>query len=247
MKRLIVENISKKFRIGFKKRKSALSRFASALSTRESKKDFWALQKVSFSVEKKEVIGIIGRNGCGKSTLLRVVAGIYKPTTGFVKTNGKIISIIDLRAGLKMRLSMRDNIFLCLSLYGLNNKEIRKVFKDVVKFSGLQKYVDTKLYQFSMGMISRLAFSIIITAAVHARAAILLLDEVLSVGDEAFKLKCLKHIKQVSKSGVTVVIVSHRLNALEGICNRIIWMKKGEIHKIGPSKKIVKEYVKLSS
>ncbi|MDP3027430.1 MAG: ATP-binding cassette domain-containing protein, partial [Nanoarchaeota archaeon] len=177
---IIVEHISKTFQIGFKKHQSALERFISLFSGKEPKKIIQALKDVSFTAEKGEIVGIIGENGSGKSTLLRVIAGIYDKDEGKIITRGKIISVINLRVGLQDRLTMKDNIYLCCSLFGLSQKDIKKNFSLIVEFTELENFVNTKIYQFSEGMKQRLAFSI----AIHCNPDILLLDEVFEVGDE---------------------------------------------------------------
>ncbi|MBC8494614.1 ABC transporter ATP-binding protein, partial [archaeon] len=162
MYRLVVKNLSKKFSIGCKKKDSTLARVISILSNKESKKKFQVLKNISFNVKEGEMLGIIGNNGSGKSTLLRTIAGIYKADKGTVEINGRVISVINLNAGLNMRLTMKDNIFLCSSLYGLSKKQTQHIFNKIILFAELEKYIDTKLYQFSSGMLARLSFSIAI-------------------------------------------------------------------------------------
>ncbi len=239
MKRIIVKNISKKFRIGAKKQ-STLSAAKNFLSGREQRKDLWVLKDISFSADEGEVIGIIGENGSGKSTLLRIIARIYNKDGGKIITRGKIVSLIGMNEGLDVRLSTRDNIFLCCSLLGLKQDEIKKRFKKIISFAGLEKFVDTKLYQFSSGMIARLAFSIAIHSINHD-PDILLLDEIFAVGDEKFKDKCSEKIKELVKTGSTVLIVSHELDMLKKICKRVIWIEEGKIRKDGGNE-ILKEY-----
>ena len=184
-KRIIIENLSKKFRIGFKKHQSALERFISLFSGKEPKKTIQALKEVSFTAKKGEIMGVIGENGSGKSTLLRTIAGIYKQDEGKIITNGKIISAISLVIGLHLRLTMKDNIFLVGSFFGLSRKEIIQKFHSIVEFAELENFINTKVYQFSEGMKARLAFSI----AIHCNPDILLLDEIFEVGDESFREK----------------------------------------------------------
>ena len=240
MKRIIVNDAHKKFRIGFKKRQSALARFASIFSGREPKKDFWALNGVSFSAEEGEIIGIIGSNGCGKSTLLRVLAGIYRLDRGEIEANGKIVSLINLNMGLHGRLDLRDNVYLCCALFGLERKEVKKKFNSIISFAGLNDFVKTKIYQFSMGMRQRLAFSI----AIHCNPEILLLDEVFEVGDKDFKKNSAKKIKELAKKGTAVLIVSHEIWLIEKYCTKVIWIEKGKVVAQGNPKKIVAKYSK---
>jgi ABC-type polysaccharide/polyol phosphate transport system ATPase subunit len=227
MKRIIVNNISKRFKIGFRKHESALGRLVSFFSGREPKKEILVLKDISFSVEEGEILGIVGPNGSGKSTLLRIVAGIYGLDGGEVETNGKIISLINLNIGLQPRLSMRDNIYLCSSLFGISRKTIKKRFNSIVQFAELEKFVDTKLYQFSNGMLERLAFSI----AIHCNPEILILDEVFEVGDESFKMKSAKKIKEFAKIGGSVLFVSHDDKMIKRYCDRVIKLEFGKIVK----------------
>jgi len=237
-KRIIVEGVSKKFKIGFKKRESALSRIIHLFSGREPKKTLEALKDVSFKVDSGEIVGIIGKNGSGKSTLLRTIAGIYKQDKGNIKAKGKIISLINLNIGMHHRLTMENNIFLCCSLFGLSHREIREKFDSIIEFSELRDFVSTKLYQFSNGMLQRLAFSI----AIHCTPDILLLDEIFEFGDEKFKEKSAEKIKEMVRKGACVVLVSHDLRMVEKYCHRVILMTDGAIKKEGKAKEIVKGY-----
>ncbi|MEI7810114.1 MAG: ATP-binding cassette domain-containing protein [bacterium] len=221
------------------KNQSILNRLLIALSSRGQKKEIIVLNDVSIAINKGETVGIIGENGSGKSTLLRIIAGIYKADKGDVFINGKIISLINLGVGLKERLTMKDNIFLMGSLLGMSNKNIIEKFDDIVLFSELEDFVDTKVYQFSAGMIQRLIFSI----AINANPDILLLDEVFEVGDENFREKSAKKIKDlVNTKNVAVILVSHELEMIEKYCDRAILIKKGKIQKEGNSKEVVEFY-----
>lgn len=225
MKRIVVKNLSKEFKIGIIKNQSALERFIGLFSGRERKATIKVLDDISFELNSHEVLGITGRNGCGKSTLLRVVAGIYQKDGGEVVVNGKIVSLINLWAGLKERLTMKENIFLAGSLCGFSQREIKQKFFSIVDFSGLDKFVDTKLYQFSGGMLQRIAFSV----AVHANPDILLLDEVFEVGDEDFRQKSAEKIKEIVNSGGAAILVSHEESIIKKYCDRLILMDKGKI------------------
>lgn len=241
MKRIIVKNVSKKFRVGFKKQQGALERVINLFSGKEPKRIIWALKNISFTAKAGEIIGIIGENGSGKSTLLKIIARIYTKDSGKVFTKGKIVSLIGSEAGFDTRLTAKDNIYLCCSIKGLKQKEIKKRFKSIISFAELENFVNTKLYQFSSGMIARLAFSIAIHSIIHKNLDILLLDEFLAVGDEYFRKKCISKINELINKGATVIIVSHDLKEIEENCNRIIWMERGKIVK-DSGKKIVKEY-----
>jgi len=238
MQRILVEKITKEFRIGFKKKQNALSRLFGMVSGRIPTKRLVALDGVSLSVGPGETVGIIGSNGSGKSTLLRLIAGIYKKTRGKIRTRGKIISLINLSIGLKPRLTMKDNVYLIGSLFGMGRKDIKKRFNDIVRFAELNPYVNTKISQFSNGMRHRLVFSI----AVNARPDILLLDEVFEVGDERFKKKSAGKIKEMVRNGASVILVSHEMWMIEKYCSRAIWIDKGNIKKHGDPKSVVRKY-----
>jgi len=240
--KIIVKEVGKKFKIGFKKRQSVLARLASLVSGKETKKIIWALKEVSLNISEGEIVGLIGKNGSGKSTLLRCLCGIYKNDKGKIKKRGKIIPIIALNVGMQPRLTMRDNIFLCCSLFGLSKKKIKDRFLDIVKFSELEEFLGTKVYQFSEGMKQRLAFSI----AIHCNPDILLLDEVFEVGDEKFKIKSAKKIKELVKKGASVVLVSHELWMIEKYCDRVILLDNGEIKKDGKTEEVVRKYKNVS-
>lgn len=240
MERIIIENINKKFKIGFKKNSSMLNRILSFVSGKEPKKVLQVLDNISLKVNSGEIVGLIGDNGSGKSTLLRCILGVYKPDSGKVYHNGKIIPLINLNLGMQERLSMKENIFLVASLFGMSRKEIKNKFDSIVKFAELEKYIDTKLYQFSSGMLQRLAFSI----AIHAKPDILLLDEIFEFGDEEFRKKSAEKILELVKSGVSVILVSHELWMIEKYCDNVILLKNGKIIMHGIPKKVLEEYKK---
>jgi len=243
MKRIIIDDVWKRFSIGTKRQQRALEKVLSLLSGREPRKNFWALKSISFSAKAGEIIGLIGENGSGKSTLLRIIAGIYEKDRGKIMVNGSIAPLINLQAALDLRLNVMDNIYLCCSIFGLKSKEIKERIKEIISFAGLQEFVNTKLYQLSSGMLVRLAFSIAIHSIVHKKPEILLLDEVMEVGDEHYQNKCMKKIKELTKSGATVIIVSHDAKIIKENCKRIIWLDKGQIIKDG-GKEILYEYIK---
>jgi len=240
IKRIIVQDVSKKFKLGFRRRKKMFARFHSSLSEKKQKKAVISLNNISFSADAGELIGIIGGNGSGKSTLLRIIAGIYAPNSGKVITRGKIISLINLGSGMEDRLSMKDNIYLCCALFGLARKTITSRLSSIAEFAELGEFMETKLYQFSSGMSQRLAFSI----AMHCNPEILLLDEVFEVGDESFKKKSEEKLKELLKKGATILLVTHDLEAVKDRSDRAIWINEGRIEKIGEPKKVVASYMK---
>ncbi len=236
--RVIVDRVSKKFKAGVKA-ESFLARVLGFFSGREFKRPFWVLKNISFKVEKGEVFGIIGDNGSGKSTLLRVIAGIYDSDNGKVDCRGKLVSLINLSAGFNERLTMSDNIYLCCSLFGLNRKMINERFIPIISFAGLEPFVNAKLYQFSNGMLQRLAFSI----AVHCKPDILLLDEAFDIGDEEFKKKSLGKINELVKKGASVIITSHNMHLIKENCARAIWIDKGQLKEAGIPSNVIKAYL----
>ncbi len=231
MKKIELNAITKSFNIGIEKKLSALAALISSMSSRESKKRFTALDGISLKISSGEIVGITGNNGSGKSTLLRIIAGIYRPDSGTISIDGKVISIINLGVGLIERLPMRDNIFIVGSLFGMSRKSIREKFDSIVEFSELQQFKGTKIYQFSAGMIQRLAFSI----AIHADPDILLLDEVFEVGDESFRKKSSEKIKEIARAGAAVVLVSHDHELIERNCTSVIRLEHGKVISISPA------------
>lgn len=239
MASIVVKNLSKEFTINFMGGQGFLARIVNLFSLNLNKKKIKVFDGTSLQVKSGEILGIIGPNGSGKSTLLRLIAGIYPEHGGTITTEGKIISLINIGVGLKQRLTMRDNIFLVGSLFCLSQKDIKDKFPSIINFTELGGFVDTKLYQFSSGMLQRLAFSI----AVHANPEILLLDEVFEVGDEDFKKKSANKIEELSKSGVVVVMVSHDLDMVKKYCPRVVWMEGGRIVEDGIADKVVSRYL----
>lgn len=229
MGKIVVDNISKKFKIGCG-RHGILYKIISLISGRGSKKEIEVFKNISFSVSSYQLLGIHGPNGSGKSTLLRIMAGIYRPDSGKVLVNGKMISLINLNAGLKERLTMRENIFLIGSIFGQSRGEIKKEFYKIVEFSGLSDFLETKIYQFSEGMKQRLVFSV----GIFSNPEILLLDEVFEVGDEDFKQKSAQKIKEMVKSGGCAVLVSHNMDLIKKYCDKIVLLDKGQLFKEKP-------------
>jgi ABC-type polysaccharide/polyol phosphate transport system ATPase subunit len=240
MIRISLKHISKKFLIGGEKKKGFLKEIISALSGREQKKEILVLNDLSLEVHSGTILGIIGKNGSGKSTLLRIMASIYFADQGTVTMNGKVISIIHLGTAFKERLTMKENIFLVGSLFSMSQREIQQRFDEIVRFSELQDFINTKIYQFSAGMLQRLAFSI----AIYSEPNILLLDEVFEVGDESFRKKSAAKIKDLVTHGTTVVLVTHDLEMLRKQCEGVIWLADGKIKMQGTPEDILYHYVR---
>lgn len=202
---------------------------------------FWALRDITFEVERGEVIGIIGRNGAGKSTLLKILSRITEPTEGYAVLNGRVGSLLEVGTGFHPELTGRENIYFNGILLGMTRQEIRKKFDEIVAFAGVEKFLDTPLKHYSSGMATRLAFSV----AAHLEPEILIVDEVLAVGDIEFQKKCLNKMEEVSqRAGRTVLFVSHQMNQIRRLCNRVIWLDAGQVRMIGPTLEVVAAYEK---
>lgn len=232
-----VEDLTKVFKLPHEKRSSVKSVFVN-LFRRQTYERQKVLDDISFEVNKGEFFGIVGRNGSGKSTLLKILAGIYSPTSGVVAVNGKLTPFIELGVGFNPELTGRENIFLNGALLGFNRKEMEKMYSEIVEFAELERFMDQKLKNYSSGMQVRLAFSI----AIRARADILLLDEVLAVGDSAFQQKCFNYFKKLKKEEKTVVFVSHDMSAVTRFCNKAIYMVDGKITRKGSASEIAELY-----
>ena len=237
------ENISKKYRLGTQgSLRHAFGRLWEKVRhgnmELEGRDYFWALKDVSFEVEQREILGIIGPNGAGKTTALRLLAGITAPTAGSIHWNGRVSALIQLGAGFHPDLTGRENIYLNGSILGLSRKEIDNKFGSIVEFSELNEFIDTPVKRYSSGMYVRLGFAV----AAHIDPDILLIDEVLAVGDASFQQKCWHRIGTLRKNGTTIVLVSHNLWAIRELCSKVILLWKGKIDSIGEPIKITQDY-----
>ncbi|MBU4347622.1 ATP-binding cassette domain-containing protein [Patescibacteria group bacterium] len=204
------------------------------------KEEFWALKDINFTVEKGEAVGIIGANGAGKSTLLKILTGITPPTTGEIRMQGSVASLLEVGTGFHPELTGRENIFLNGAILGMAKKEINDKFNDIVKFSGVEKFIDTPVKRYSSGMYVRLAFSV----AAHMEPDILLVDEVLAVGDAEFQKKCLGKMDEVTKqAGRTILFVSHNMGAIQKLCKKCILLDKGKIISAGQTQNVINDYL----
>lgn len=199
----------------------------------------WPLRDVSFTVGEGEALGIVGRNGAGKSTLLRILSRITEPTSGVCRTRGRIGSLLEVGAGFHPELTGRENVYLNGAIQGLRAREIRRNFDEIVDFAGVQRFIDTPLKRYSSGMYLRLAFAV----AAHMETEILLVDEVLAVGDAEFQRKCLGSVLTMERAGRTVVFVSHDLDAVARLCPHTIWLDEGQIRAEGPTPRVIDEYL----
>ena len=240
-----VEGLGKRYRVGERERylalrdvlmraiQSPLKLFRPAQS-----EVMWALRDISLNVEHGEVIGIIGRNGSGKTTLLKILSRITRPTTGSAEIYGSVRTLLEVGTGFHPELTGRENMYLSGAILGMSRREIDRKFDTIVGFSGVERFIDTPLKHYSTGMQMRLAFAV----AAHLEPDILLVDEVLAVGDLEFQKKCLGKMEEVSGSGRTILFVSHQLNQIRRLCKRVIWLDGGEIYKSGPTAAILGEY-----
>ena len=233
---IVVEHVSKNFRL-YRERnryiKSAVLR-----GRRARYEEFWALNDVSFEVEHGATVGLIGSNGSGKSTMLKCLTGIYRPDKGRITTDGSLAALLELGAGFHPELSGRENIFLNAAILGMSKKEAERQFDSIVEFAGLDRFIDTPVKNYSSGMTVRLGFSI----ASHVEPDILLIDEVLSVGDQAFQRKSTDRIEQFRREGKTIVVVSHSLTSIQQLCKEVIWLEKGKIRQRGPAADVIANY-----
>lgn len=197
------------------------------------------LKDISFSVKRGESIGIIGHNGAGKSTLLKIITGILKPTKGSVKVNGIVAPLLNLGAGFDMEATAKENIYLNGAILGYSKKELQTKYNEIVEFAELEDYINVPLKNFSSGMIARLGFAI----AMDVNPDIMLVDEVLSVGDENFRIKCTKKIQELRDKGVTFVIVSHSMQQIKSLCQKAVWIEDTEMREIGIPEEVCKKYI----
>ena len=240
---LEVRGISKKFKIQHEQQSylSLRDSFTNIFSKRsQTNEDFWALKDVSFDIYPGDSVGIIGRNGAGKSTLLKILSKITPPTTGKIISRGRIASLLEVGTGFHPELSGRENIYLNGSILGLRRVEINKQFDAIVDFSGVEKFLDTPLKHYSSGMQLRLAFAV----AAHLEPEVLIIDEVLAVGDAEFQQKCMGKMNEVSNSGRTILFVSHNMSAVSSLCQKSIILKHGTVYKNGNSVEVISDYLK---
>ncbi|HVF67316.1 MAG TPA: polysaccharide ABC transporter ATP-binding protein [Pyrinomonadaceae bacterium] len=245
------EGVGKEYRIGTRREgfptlRDALTRAVGAPlraarrdAARRQPQKFWALRDVGFEVRPGEVVGIIGRNGAGKSTLLKILSRITEPTSGRIELYGRMASLLEVGTGFHPELTGRENVFLNGAILGMRREEIRRKFDEIIAFSEIERFVDTPVKHYSSGMYVRLAFAV----AAHLEPEILIVDEVLAVGDAAFQKKCLGKMGDVAKQGRTVLFVSHNMGAVSSLCNRTIYLAGGQVQSIGPTESVVVDYM----
>jgi lipopolysaccharide transport system ATP-binding protein len=248
---ITIENLGKRYTIGHQRTNGDGMRHAiegamraplSWLRFRREKKlqqaDFWALRNVSLKIKQGEVVGLIGRNGAGKSTLLKMLSRITVPTEGRIRIDGRIASLLEVGTGFHQELTGRENIFLNGAILGMPRAEIIRKFDEIVEFAEIKEFLDTPVKRYSSGMYVRLAFAV----AAHLEPEILIIDEVLAVGDTAFQKKCLGKMGSFARSGRTVLFVSHNMEAVRNLCQRVIWLKDGRLHQDGKPDEIIEAY-----
>ncbi len=253
-----VENLGKRYRIGERERylalRDVLTRAISAPArlfgprrpsppSSGDRSHIWALKDVSFDIRQGEVVGIIGRNGAGKSTLLKILARVTKPTRGFAEVTGRMGTLLEVGTGFHPELTGRENVFLSGAILGMGKSEIRRKFDEIVDFAEVEKFIDTPLKHYSSGMQMRLAFAV----AAHLEPEILLVDEILSVGDIEFQKKCLGKMGDVARSGRTILFVSHQMNQVRRLCDSCCWIHRGTLQMLGDTAEVVNAYEKAIS
>ena len=235
-----VNDISVMFNLSKNREDGVKEYFINMIKGKVGYKEFWALRNISLQVKRGDSLALIGRNGSGKSTLLKTIAGIIKPTRGSIMVNGTIAPLIEISGGFDRSLSARENIFLSGTMHGHTKKYMKKRFDEIVEFAEIEKFIDVPLKNYSSGMISRLGFAV----ATCVNADIIIADEVLSVGDARFRLKCEQRISEMLKGGTTILFVSHSTAQVKKICKRAIWLEKGKILEEGPADDICALYTK---
>ena len=246
---IYVERLGKQYRVGERERYLALrdiiTRAISSPLKRKTKRAnemMWALKDINFEVAQGEVVGLIGRNGAGKTTLLKLLSRITRPTTGFAEIRGRVGSLLEVGTGFHPELTGRENIYLSGAILGMSKQEINRKFDAIVTFAEVERFLDTPLKHYSTGMQMRLAFAV----AAHLEPEILLVDEVLAVGDLEFQKKCLGKMQEVSRSGRTIIFVSHQMNQIRRLCERVLWIDAGQIRESGPTGQIAAKYESAS-
>jgi lipopolysaccharide transport system ATP-binding protein len=234
------DRVSKRFTLQKERPRSFQELFLNLfrLKGNHARERYWALRDVSFAIESGETVGIVGDNGAGKSTLLKLVSRIIEPSAGSIAVAGRVSALLELGAGFHPDLTGRENVYLNGSILGLTKSEVDQVFDDILSFSEMERFIDSPVKHYSSGMYMRLGFSI----AIHVHPDILLIDEVLAVGDQAFQLRCLDRINEMKRRGITIVLVTHSLATVRDLCSRAIWLDQGQIRAQGPVDNVIEHY-----
>ena len=237
-KAIIVDNVTKKFKVYYDKPNTLKEKIVFWKNNKAEERV--VLENINVEINKGETVALIGVNGSGKSTLLKLMTKIIYPNKGKIVTNGKLTSLLELGAGFHDDFTGRENIYFNASIFGLTRKEIDNRIDDIIKFSELENFIDNPVRTYSSGMYMRLAFSV----AINVEADILLIDEILAVGDQHFQTKCFDKLEELKKSGKTIVIVSHSLDSVKKLCDRAIWINKGHVEMDGKTEKVIEKYLK---
>ncbi|MFC2067696.1 ABC transporter ATP-binding protein [Chloroflexota bacterium] len=241
MDAIVVNNISKKFRIPHEKKTTLFQNIAALVKRQFDYEEFWALKDVSFNIKKGETFGIIGRNGSGKTTLLKILAKVLYPDSGSTTIDGNVASFLELGVGFQPELTAEENVYLYSSILRMSRKEVDRKYNEIFDFAELKRFESMKLKNFSSGMYVRLAFS----TAIHTNPDTMLIDEVLAVGDEAFQKKCMARLNEFRKQGKTIVLVSHSLDTVKSLCQRSLFLNEGRIVTTGNTKNVLNNYLSM--
>lgn len=241
MKAIGIDKVTKKFKIPHYKKTTLFQQALGIIKRQTEFEEFYALKDVSFEVEQGECFGIIGRNGSGKSTLMKIMARVMYPDSGSMDINGKIASFLELGIGFQAELSARENVYIYSSVLGMGRKQTDRVYDSIFEFAELKRFEDMKLKNFSSGMYVRLAFSV----AIHTDPQVMLIDEVLAVGDEAFQKKCFDKINEFRKRGRTIILISHSLTTVRDICDRAVLLDSGSVLLTGDTNEVIDRYHSL--
>lgn len=233
-----VKHLTKVFRVLHRERSVKSAALRSLLRKFPHRSEFTALRDISFEIPKGQTVGVIGRNGSGKSTLLTLLARIYRPTSGTIKVEGRVATLLELGAGFHPEFTGIENIFLNGVILGMPRAELEKRLPDIIEFAGVEEFIDTPVKHYSSGMITRLGFSV----AVHLDPDVLLVDEVLAVGDHEFQEKCYTKIEEFKKRGVTIFFVSHDMEAIARVCERVLWIDNHILREDGPTQDVLAKY-----
>lgn len=234
------ENVSMQFNMATEKIDNIKEYFVKKVKGHISYDTLWALKNVNFQMDAGESVGLVGLNGSGKSTFLKILAGVLEPTEGKLEVAGSVAPLIELGAGFDMDLTARENVWLNGAILGYNRSIMREHYDEIVEFSGLHDFMDTPLKNFSSGMLARLGFSVM----TFGTPDLLIVDEVLSVGDFVFKAKCRERIEELRKQGTAILLVSHSVEEVREICSRAVWLEKGVVQMDGPCMEVTEEYIR---
>jgi ABC-type polysaccharide/polyol phosphate transport system ATPase subunit len=238
-----LQNVSKRFAFTPDMPQSVLETLVSFFSRRgrNASQELWAARDVTFAVQPGQCLGIIGRNGSGKSTVLKLIARILQPTSGQIIVRGRVSALLELGAGFHLDLTGRENIYLNASVLGLSHEEIDHHFDDIVAFSELGEFIDMPVKHYSSGMYMRLGFSV----AIHVHPDILIVDEILAVGDQSFQTKCMDRILEMKRHGVTILLISHNMGMMRKLCSDLVWLDQGQVRMMGPTEAVIEQYIDL--